>query len=329
MNPGRRFLRVLFIFFFIIAFGIAGYMAIEGWPFLDALYMTVITISTVGYAEVHPLSAAGRIFGIILIIVGVGGMLYALTSFVQYFVEGQLTHMLGRHRMKERIANLKDHIILCGYGRVGREVALVFKEEEMPFVIVETEQAALDNAAEDRFLYLQGDATSDEVLNEAGIRNARALVAALGDDADNLYVTLSAKVIRHDLFVVARASSDESEVKLKRAGADRIISPYRIGGRHMAMLTLRPLVVDFVDTTMHSRGREFILENIKVGPGSPALGVMVTDALKCCGALDILAVKKKGGKLLTNPSGEVTLELGDELVVIGTREQLRILDGSA
>lgn len=230
--------------------------------------------------------------------------------------------------MKDRISKLKGHIILCGYGRVGREVARVFKDEGTPFVVVDVDQEALVKAADDGYLYLQGSATSDDVLKEAGIDRARALVVAVGSDADNLYITLSARGMSRDLFIVARASAEESEPKLIRAGADRIISPHRIGGRHMAMLTLRPLVVDFIDTTMHSRGRELVLENIKVGSGSPAAGVTVKEALGCCGALAILAVKKKKGKLLTNPSQETLLELGDELVIIGTREQLRIMEGS-
>jgi len=175
---------------------------------------------------------------------------------------------------------------------------------------------------------LQGNATSDDVLREAGIERARALVAALGSDADNLYLTMSARGLRPDLFIVARASAEEAESKLKRAGADRTMSPYRIGGRHMAMLTLRPLVVDFIDTTMHSHGRELVLENIKVWPGSPVEGKNVREGRECCGGAAILAVRKKDGMLLPNPSEETLLESEDELVVIGTREQLSAIEGS-
>ena len=329
MNLWQRFLRVSLVLVSVVAFGIAGYMTIEGWSFLDALYMTVITLTTVGYDEVHALSAAGRVFSIALIVFGVGGMLYALTTVMQYFVEGQLTNILGRRRMKEKFAKLKDHIILCGYRRVGREVARVFRDEGVALVVIDVDQNAVDQAAADGFLHIQGNATSDEVLREAGIERAKALVAALGNDVDNVYVTLSAKGIRPDLLVVTRVSAEESESKLKRAGADRIISPHRIAGRRMAMLTMRPLVVDFLDTTMHSRGRELALETIKVGSGSPVAGMTVKEGLSRCGALAILAVRKKGGKLLTNPEGETPLELGDELVVIGTREQLRALDRPA
>ena len=229
--------------------------------------------------------------------------------------------------MKERISKLQGHVILCGYGQVGREVAAVFESEGIPFVVIELDQEAAAQATDKGYLYLQGNATSDEILKEAGVERARALVTALGTDADNLYVTLSAKEMHPDLFIVARISGEESEPKLRRAGADRTMSPYRIGGRRMAMLTLRPLVVDFVDTTMHSRGRELVLENIKVSSGSPVEGMTIKEGRECCGGAAILAVRKKDGTLLTNPSEDTHLELDDELVIIGTHEQLRALEG--
>jgi len=328
MITRRRFLWVAYTLLLVVGIGIIGYMIIEGWSFLDALYMTVVTLSTVGYEEVHSLTTAGRIFSILLIIGGVGVMLYTLTTIVRYLIEGQFTNILGRRRMKEKLSKLKGHVILCGYGKVGREVARVFKREGAPFVVVELNQEALDDATDAGYLCLHGNATSDDVLKEAGVQQARALVAALGSDADNLYTTLSARELHSDLFIVARASAEESEPKLKRAGADRIMSPYRIGGRRMAMLTLRPLVVDFIDITMHSRGRELVLENIKVWPGSPVEGKNVKEGSKCCGGAAILAVRKKDGRLLANPSQETLLELEDEPVIIGTREQLRALEGS-
>jgi voltage-gated potassium channel len=324
----RQFLRITFLLFLVITAGIIGYMVIEQWSFLDALYMTIITISTVGYAEVHTPSAAGKIFSILLIVGGVGVMFYTLTAFVQYFIEGRFRGIFGRHRMKEKIAKLKGHFILCGYGRVGQEVARVFASEGISFVVIDIDQEVVNKATDDGYLSIAGDATSDEVLSDAGIQRARGLVAALGSDANNLYITLSAKGVRPDFLVIARASSEASETNLKRAGADRIILPYRIGGRRMAMLALRPLVIDFVDTTMFSQGREIVLEAIAVGPGSPMVGVTVKQGLECCGAIAILAVKKKDGQLLANPSLETSLELGDELVIIGTREQLRVVDGA-
>ena len=175
---------------------------------------------------------------------------------------------------------------------------------------------------------IHGNAASDDILNEAGINKTKALIAALGSDADNLYVTLSARVSRPDIFVVARVSAEESESKLKQAGADRIISPHRNAGRRMAMLTLRPRVVDFIDTTMHCRGTEFILENIKVDEASPVLGKMVKETVSYSGVVAILAVWKADDTLLPNPLDDTLLEQGDELVVIGSHKQLRVLEGT-
>lgn len=328
MDTRRRFLWVAYTLFMVIGIGVIGYTYIEGWPWLDALYMTVITLATVGYGEVHGLSSAGMIFSIVLIVCGVGVMLYATSTIVQYLIEGQFANIWGRRRMKEKISKLKGHVILCGYGQVGRQVARVFESEKTPFVIIEHNEEALANAANAGYLYLEGNATSDEVLKEAGVERARALVAALATDADNLYVTLSARELHSDLFIVTRASVEESEAKLQRAGANRTMSPYRIGGRRMAMLTLRPLVVDFIDTTMHSGGRELVLENVKVWSGSPVEGKTVGEGEKHCGGVSILAVRKKDGRFLANPSPETLLESEDELVIIGTHEQLHGLEGS-
>ena len=229
--------------------------------------------------------------------------------------------------MKEKIEQLKGHIILCGYGRVGQEAAKVFESEGVAFVIIDENEETIAKAIENGYLSLHGEATNDDILKEAGMQKAKGLVAALDSDADNLYLTLSAKVVRPELFVVARGSNEESEAKLKRAGADRIILPYRIGGRRMALLTLRPLVVDFIDTTMQSRKGELILENVKVTSESPLAGTTVKEGLGCCGAMAILAVRKKDDKLIPNPPEDTLLEADDELVIIGTRKQLRMVGG--
>jgi voltage-gated potassium channel len=328
MKPRQRILRVVLLLLLVIIAGTVGYMIIERWPLLDAIYMTIITISTVGYNEIHPLSTTGRVFSSVLIVGGVGVMLYSGTALVQYIIEGRFPNIFGRHRMNEKIEKLKSHIILCGYGRVGQEVAQVFTGEGKAFVVVDENEEPITKATENGYLCLRGEATSDEILEQAGIHRAKGLVAALDSDADNIYLTLSAKALRPDLFVVARGSSEESEAKLKRAGADRTILPYRIGGRRMALLTLRPLVVDFIDTTMHSRRGEMVLENVKVTPESPLAGMTVKEGLGCCSAMAILAVKKSTGKLIPNPSDDTPLETDDELVIIGTREQLRVVEGS-
>lgn len=322
INTRWRILKILAAFISIIAIGIIGYMVIEGWNLLDAAYMTVTTLSTVGFREVYELSTAGRIFTIFIIIGGTGTMLYAVSAIVQYLIEGQFADILGRRRMKEKISRLKGHVVLCGYGKVGKEVARVFSNENVPFVVLESDEKTSTEAINDGFLCLKLNATSDDALKEAGIMTAKALVAALGSDADNLYLTLSARSLRPDIFVVARVDNAESEAKLKRAGADRTMSPYGIGGRRLAMLAIKPVVIDFFDTTMDQRGHEITLEEVDIISGSLMDGVTIKEGIGRANGAHILAVRKKNGRLLANPSGETTLEAGDELVVMGTREQL-------
>jgi voltage-gated potassium channel len=327
MSYKSRFTRIAIAFLLVVIIGTLGYMVIEKWSLSDAIYMTFITISTVGYTEVHDLSDAGRIFTYFVMFGGIGTMTYTLISIVQYFVEGQLGDIFGRRHMKDEISKLAGHVILCGYGKVGREVARVFENEGTKFVVIESSEGIAHKATEDGYMCIQGDATRDGVLKEAGIARARALVAALPSDADNLYVTLSAKELHPDIFVVARMDNEASESKFKHAGANRTMSPYGIGGRRLAMLTLRPLVVDFVDTTMTNRGRELTLENIELRPGSLVEGMTVKDGIQKSGGAQILAVRKKNDRLITNPPSEMIMEIGDELVVIGTREQLRVIEG--
>lgn len=325
MSPTRRLSWGGGALVAIIAAGVVGYTLIEGWSFLDSLYMTVTTITTVGYNEVHPLSTGGRIFSIFLIVGGVGGALYTLTGVIQYIIEGNIGTTWGRQRMKTKIAKLKGHFILCGFGRVGEEIARTFKEEGIPFVIIENRPECVARTEETEYLLLRGDATRDEVLKEAGIEHARGLVATLGTDADNTYITLSARELRPDLFIEARASSEEAEKKLKRAGADRIVSPYSIGARRMAMLAMRPAVVDFIDTITRRRGPELQLENVAISDDSSLVGLTVEEARQCSNT-NILAINKKSGKLLANPAGKEKIVSGDSLIIIGTKEQLASLE---
>jgi voltage-gated potassium channel len=324
MSPRRRLVYVATALLVVIAVGTIGYKVIGGeeWSFLDAVYMTITTLSTVGFKEVHDLSDAGRIFTLVLIVGGVGVMFYSLGTIVQYLIEGQITNIWGSRRMKDNIAKIKDHIIICGYGQVGREVALTLKSEGVPFVVIDQNQEAITKAVGDGQLYIQGNATRDDILDQAGIQRARGLVAAVGSDADNIFITLSAKGLRSDLLIVARAFAEESESKLKRAGADRVILPLRLGGRRMALIALHPLVIDFVETTIHSRERDFVLEDMSIASGSPLAGMTIKRGLEISSGAAILAVKKKGGTLLANPPQETMLEIGDEVVVMGTRQQL-------
>ncbi len=325
MNSARRVLWGIFALIATIAIGVIGYVVIEGWPFLDSLYMTVTTITTVGYREVHPLTDQGRIFTILLIVGGVGGALYALTGIIGYIVEGNIGTTWGRRRMQTKIAQLKGHFILCGFGRVGEEIARTFKEEGVPFVIIDNRPECIARAEQAGHLYLQGDASKDDVLREANIEKARGLVAAVGTDTDNTYITLSARGLCPNLFIEARASSAEAVTKLERAGANRVISPQAIGGRRMAMLALRPAVVDFIDTVTFGHGREMQLENVDVGTNSRLVGLTIK-ATRSETGITALAIRKKSGKLLPIPPDEETIEDGDQLIVIGTKKRLTALE---
>jgi len=240
----QRILPALYVLAITIVSGVTGYMVIERWSFIDALYMTILTITTVGYGEVQPLSQSGKVFSIVLMAGGVGGVLYTLSLFIQYLLEGQFGITLRRRRMKTEIAKQKEHVILCGYGRMGREIAHTFNDKGIDFVVIENSQEDAAKAGEDGCLCLQGDATNDEVLKEARIESARGLVAAVGSDVDNTFITLSARGLNPDLVITARACSPGVEVKLKRAGATRVVSPHSIGARRMAMLALHPAAVD-------------------------------------------------------------------------------------
>ncbi len=326
MNPSlRRLFWGVIALFAITAIGSFGYMLIEGWSFLDSLYMTVLTITTVGYDEVHPLSQGGLVFSIFLMVGGVGGALYTLTAIMAYVIEGEFGITLGRRQMKNRIAKLRQHFILCGYGRVGQEIAGVFAEEQVPFVVIDNDIGMINQAEEDNRLFISADATSDEALREAGIEHARGLVVAVASDADSTYITLSARQLRPELFIEARASSSEAETKLKKAGANRVISPDSIGARRMAMLALRPAVVDFFDTVTHRRGQELQMENIAI-KGNSCLVEQPVDKVRQRTKATILAISRQNGKLLANPAADEVLEAGDILIAMGTREQLTSLE---
>lgn len=325
MDSLRRLVWSIGALVAIVIIGTIGYEVIEGWAFLDSIYMTITTITTVGFREVHPLSDTGRIFSIVLIIFGVGGALYVLTSIMGYILEGQFGITVGRRRMKNKIARLKEHFILCGYGRVGQAIAQAFSGEGAPFVIIANNEEHIAKAEKEGYLCILGDATSDEVLKEAGIEQAHGLVSAVGSDTDNTFITLSAREMHPELFIEARSSSPESEGKLRRAGADRVISPHAIGGRRMAMLALRPAVVDFIDTVAYGRGRQLELENVDVADDSSLVGRTMEQARSKDG-ITVLAMRKKSGKLLANPPGEEIIEDGDRLIVIGTKGRLAALE---
>jgi voltage-gated potassium channel len=330
IDPGVAALtRPLALVVAVVAVGVLGYMVLEDWDFFDSLYMVVTTITTVGFGEIQPLSIRGRAFTMVLIVLGAGTMLYTLSAVVHYAVVGELTRRVWRRRMDRRIERLSQHVILCGYGRVGRQIAREFQREQVPFVVVDVNETSLSAAGAEGCLFVQGNAADDDVLLAAGVKRARALVTAVDSDVDNVYVTLSARGLNPSLPIIARSARDDAEAKLRRAGADRVISPYHIGGRRMAMLALRPLTVDFVDTIMHDRATELLLEEIDVGPGSPLVGQTLENARRTEAQDAMILAVKQGGRLIPNPPLDLVLGAGDQLVVMGTPGALRTIEGRA
>jgi voltage-gated potassium channel len=309
----------------IIIIGVAGYMLIEGWNFMDALFMTIISITTTGFSEVHSLDTAGRLFTIFLIIGGSSAAVYALTAIAQYVLEGQLGSALWRRSMKNRIGRLKDHFIVCGYGRVGQEIAQILSAEKAEFVVIDKNPEAIAQAERDGIMYVAADAATDEALKEAGIERAKGLIVALGNDSDSTYVILSARQLKHDIFIEARVSAPEADAKLRRAGADRTISPYSIGARRMAMLALQPEVTDFIDI-ISLKGQDMHLENLTIGKDSPLAGNNIGFA-RTHGKAVVLAVTKNNGQLLANPSETEIIQAGDGLIAMGSRTDLRAMEG--
>ncbi|MCJ7514836.1 MAG: potassium channel protein [Dehalococcoidia bacterium] len=323
----RDLVRGLGVLLLVVIAGTIGYRLIEGWSLPDSLFMTITTITTVGYAEVHPLSRAGQIFTIFLILGGVGTAFYILTSLVQYMLEGELGIRIGRQRMEAKIRRLKDHFILCGYGRVGQAIANILKQQEAKFVVIDRDREAIDKAQEAGYLTIHSDATKDESLKQARIDNSRGIIIALGDDASNIYTTLSAQELNSKLPIVARANNEEGERKLRQAGADRIVAPEAIGGARMARLALRPQAVEFIETVLFGREKQLLVEEIEAAEGSPLVGSTIKEIEEQFTGIRILALKEKNGVLIPNPGPHTAVANESSLTAFGTIEQLRSIEG--
>jgi voltage-gated potassium channel len=307
----------------VMVAGTVGYVVL-GFGLLDAIYQTVTTVTTVGFREVEPLSSAGKIFTIVLIIVGVGTALYTLSVGIEVLLEGHLPEVFGRRRMERKITSMRDHVVVCGWGRVGKAIARDLGAMGGRAVVIDMDATRLEGAPHPSVV---GDATDDQVLERAGIRRARAVVAALATDAGNLFVTLSARALRPELFIVARVRLEENEDKLLRAGADRVVNPQSIGGARMAAFVLQPHVTEFLDVVMHERGVEFRLEEISVPERSPIEGYSIREAhiRDRTGAL-VLALRDQSGSFTTNPPPETLIRAGQVMIAIGTPGDLQKLE---
>ncbi len=326
MSLERRLLNIGLIFGFIIIIGSTGYKLIEGWPWVDAFYMSIITVTTVGFGEIHPLTQGGRLFTAVLILLGVGVITYAFSALTNYVVAGELQGVLEKRRMTRQIKSIQGHYIVCGFGRVGHQVCAELKREGRPLIVIDNDETSIGRAKAQGYLVVMGNAGNDQVLQEAGIEQAAGLVAVVDSDAANLMVVLSARALNPTLYIVARANLEDTQPKLLQAGADRVISPYSLGGRRIAQMLIRPGVVDFLDVVMHDETLELLLEDLTVGSGCTLDQCSIGQARirKETGA-NILGLKRKKGGIVISPEASTVLYAGDVLIALGTRQQLEAL----
>jgi voltage-gated potassium channel len=314
----------------VIAGGTVGYVIVEGWTFWDAFYMTVITVTTVGYKEVHDLSPAGQAFTVLLLLGGVGAALYTFTLLATVIVEGGLPKRLQRRRHARMLDSIKDHFIVCGYGRIGSIVTHQFLRQNVPVVVVERDPDRMQAAIEAGALAVEADASREDVLKQVRIDRARGLIAAVGTDAENVYAVLTARVLRPDLFIVGRAETDDATLKLKRAGANRVISPYQIGAVQMAQTALRPAVVDFVALATSAENLELAIEEIAIAAGSALAGHSLVEAnLRQRFGVIVVGIQRQDNRVEFNPAPDAALQSGDKLVVLGRPDSLKKLEVEA
>ena len=323
MSELRRLRVSILVLVCVVVIGTVGYR-ILGFGLLDALYQTVTTITTVGFREVEPLSRNGQVFTMVLIVTGVGTALYTFGVTFEILLEGELNQARRRRRMARRIEDVHDHVVICGWGRVGKAIAKEMTADGRTVVVVDSDAARLEGSGH---LFVVGDATDDAVLLEAGVRRAKALIAAIDTDAANLYVTLSGRSLQPDLFIIARARDSSSEAKLQRAGADRVVNPQAIGGARMAAFVSQPHVAEFLDVVMHDREFELRLGEVMITDRSPLAGQSLADTRirETTGAL-VLAFRTETGEFVSNPAPSTEIRPGHVLIAIGTRAELDSLD---
>lgn len=319
----RRIRLAVLALVIVLVAGTVGYM-ILGFGLLEALYQTVTTVTTVGFREVHPLGTAGQVFTIVLILIGVGTALYTFGVLLEALLEGHLRQHIEGRRMTREISKMTDHVVICGWGRVGRASAEYLRTTGHAIVVVDRDPARLEGI---EYACVLGDVSDDRVLVAAGITQAHALIAALNTDADNVYVTLSSRALSPELVIIARARNEESKSKLVRAGADRVVNPQLLGGRRMGTFALQPHVAEFLEMVMHDENLDYRIEEVKVSPGSRLAGADLRDAgLETTPGVQLLAIRPAPGQpFLANPGPATRLESGAILIVVGTSSQLAAL----
>lgn len=327
MDSTRQLTIAILLTLLIVVIGTIGYMLIEGWNLFDAVYMTIITIAAVGYQEVHEISEFGRIFTIILIFLGASYFIYVTSSVVQFMVEGRIRLIFGRRRLEKKIRRLKDHYIVCGYGRIGRVLCRIIKGNHLDLVVIEKSTQLIPVMNKDDILYISGDAEIESNLIAAGIQRAKGLIALLSTDINNVFLVLTARQLNSDIYIMARASQNESKSKLLAAGANQVESPYDRGAISMAQKLIRPTVTDFVDFVFTHKRKDIQMEEIPVSPSSSMANVSLFDSgIRQRFNLIIIAIKKPDGNMLFNPLSETIIEAGDTVIAVGEYENLQKLE---
>ncbi|MCD4722273.1 MAG: potassium channel protein [Desulfobacula sp.] len=324
MNRLEQITRAFLLSWIIFLIGVGGYMVIEKWDFLDAAYMTAITLSTVGFMEVHETTPAGKIFTIIMMLAGVGYFLYIAGVLVQSIVEGELQSILGRKMLDKKISRLRNHYIICGYGRIGRVLCHLIKEETNEIVVIDNDDTLIDTLDKDKTHYLQGDASDEDLLAKAGINNASFLVAALGTDTANVFLVLTARQLNPDIYIMARASNPDVKKKLMIAGANFVESPYDIGAISMGLKLLRPNVSSFLEVALSRKGEGIQIDEIFVPKHSRYTNIALKDSgIRQDFNLIIISIRKASGEMLFNPHFETLIESDDIVIVMGKSPDLK------
>jgi len=312
----------------VLIFGTSGYILIEDTNLTDAIYMTVISITTVGFSETIPLSSAGKYFTMVLCFGGVGFFLYMVGLITEAMLEGGLHTFLGRRNMEKKMAVMKDHFIVCGFGRIGKVISKILHENKRPFIIIENNPEEIKTIKELGYLVLQGDSTNDDILQKAHIIDSKALIAVTSSDADNVYIILSARGLKSDIYILARSSGKKgAQTKLLRAGANKVFSPYEIGARRMAQSLVRPTVIDFIDLTVHEGELGLRLEELQVSGTATFVNKTLMDSgIRSEHDLIVVAIKRQKGEMLFNPSSSTEILAGDILVVLGEHLNIQGLE---
>lgn len=323
----RKALIITGLFLMLLFAGTIGYMLFENTSFWGGMYLTIITVFTVGYGDVVPIHPTGKVFTVFLVITSVSFVMYTFSKITETMIEGEIRGIFRRRKMNQHVARLHDHYLVCGFGRIGREICKILEENDRSFVVIDNDPEVIHDVEELHYLAYEGEASDDDVLLSAGIKRATGLVSVVSTDADNLYITLTARGLNPELYILARSSGASGvQTKLMRAGASKVISPYAIGARRMAHLIVRPTVTDFIDLTMRAGELDLLMEELRASSSSPLIGKNLIEAeIRKKHDVIVVAIKREDGTFLFNPKPDTCIYTGDILIVLGSYEDITAL----